>query len=92
MASEITKRDEDIDPGPIALWNKEGGAPEPLKRGASRLRIYDAVEFEVHPSWGHRAVTQAAHDPRREHRAAGVSYDLWRFSCEMPDAPHLCNN
>jgi hypothetical protein len=25
-------------------------------------------------------------------RTAGVSYDLWRFSCEMPDAPHLCNN
>jgi hypothetical protein len=25
-------------------------------------------------------------------RTTGVSYDLWRFSCEMPDAPHLCNN
>lgn len=25
-------------------------------------------------------------------RTAGVSYDLWRFSCEMPDAPHLCDN
>ncbi len=23
---------------------------------------------------------------------AGVSPDLWRFSCEMPDAPHLCNS
>jgi hypothetical protein len=33
--------------------------------------------------------TQAAQDPRREHRAAIVSQDLWRFSCEMPDAPHL---
>jgi hypothetical protein len=21
--------------------------------------------------------------------AATVFYDLWRFSCEMPDAPHL---
>jgi hypothetical protein len=32
---------------------------------------------------------QAAQDPRREDRAAIVSPDLWRFSCEMPDAPHL---
>jgi hypothetical protein len=28
----------------------------------------------------------------RDNRPAGASYDLWRFSCEMPDAPHLCNN
>ena len=28
----------------------------------------------------------------QENRTAGVSHDLWRFSCEMPDAPHLCNN
>ena len=28
----------------------------------------------------------------RENRIAGVSSDLWRFSCEMPDAPHLCNS
>ena len=32
---------------------------------------------------------QAAHDPLRQKLAASVSYDLWRFSCEMPDAPHL---
>ena len=37
-------------------------------------------------------VTQAAQDPRRENMASSVSYDLWRFSCEMPDAPHLCNS
>jgi hypothetical protein len=34
------------------------------------------------------ALCAVAHD----NRTAGVSYDLWRFSCEMPDAPHLCNN
>jgi hypothetical protein len=28
----------------------------------------------------------------QENRIAGVSSDLWRFSCEMPDAPHLCNS
>jgi len=28
----------------------------------------------------------------QENRIAGVSPDLWRFSCEMPDAPHLCNS
>jgi hypothetical protein len=28
----------------------------------------------------------------RDNRTAGVSYDLWWFSCEMPDARHLCNN
>jgi hypothetical protein len=38
------------------------------------------------------AVTLAAQDPRRENLATSVSYDLWRFSREMPDAPHLCNN
>ena len=35
---------------------------------------------------------QAAQGPRRENLAARVSYDLWRFSCEMPDAPHLHDN
>jgi hypothetical protein len=41
------------------------------------------------------AVTAAyTSDPteNQRNRTAGVSYDLWRFSCEMPDAPHLCNN
>jgi hypothetical protein len=32
---------------------------------------------------------QAARDPRRQNPAESVSHDLWRFSCEMPDAPHL---
>jgi hypothetical protein len=32
---------------------------------------------------------QAVRDPRRQKLAASVSHDLWRFSCEMPDAPHL---
>jgi hypothetical protein len=37
---------------------------------------------------------QAVRDPRRQKLAASVSHDLWRFSCEMPDAPHLylCEN
>ena len=39
-----------------------------------------------------RTSAQAARDPRQENLAASVSYDLWRFSCEMPDAPHLCEN
>jgi hypothetical protein len=24
----------------------------------------------------------------QDNQTAGVSHDLWRFSCEMPDAPH----
>jgi hypothetical protein len=52
MAKETTKREEDIDPEAIARWNNDGGAPGPLKRGASSLRFHDAVEFGVHPSWG----------------------------------------
>ncbi len=28
----------------------------------------------------------------QDNRTEGASYDLWRFSCEMPDAPHLCNS
>ena len=39
-----------------------------------------------------RTSAQAARDPRQQNLAASVSYDLWRFSCEMPDAPHLCEN
>jgi hypothetical protein len=152
MARETTKREEDIDPEAIARWNNDGGAPGPLKRGASGLRSHDAVEFEVHPSWGsgdkrtpiiatraiefkqrratvvqrdteihwpvakieadervgrHRKqqLAAATSDPienernrlalcavAQDNRTAGASYDLWRFSCEMPDAPHLCNN
>ena len=158
MTSKTVKRDQDIDREAIARWNNEGGAPGPLKRGANRFRLYDAVEFEVHSNCGHNGtplipmrgvdlnqycatlvqkdtefhrlvaktgagkrvwrhgkhqlgirvadtpastshdesekelVTRAAQDPRRENLASSVSYDLWRFSCEMPDAPHLCNN
>jgi hypothetical protein len=158
MAKETTKREDDIDPEAIARWNNDGGAPGPLKRGASSLRSHDAVEFGVHPSWGggdkripiiatravefkqrratvvqrdteshwpvakieadervgrHRkqqlengiAVTAATSDPSengrnrlalcavaQDNRTACASYDLWRFSCEMPDAPHLCNS
>ena len=32
------------------------------------------------------ATMQAGQDPRRQKLAADVAYDLWRFSCEMPDA------
>jgi hypothetical protein len=39
-----------------------------------------------------RTSTQTAREPRQENLSASVSYDLWRFSCEMPDAPHLCEN
>jgi hypothetical protein len=31
-------------------------------------------------------------EARRQRRAADVLDDLWRFSCEMPDAPHLNKN
>jgi hypothetical protein len=142
MTSKTVRRDQDIDFEAIARWSNEGGAPGPLKRGANRLRLYDALipmpgvdlnqycaalvrrDTEFH--WllakteagkrvrhrkhqlGNRVadtpasashddsekelVKQAAQDPRRENLAPSVSYDLWRFSCEMPDAPHLCNN
>jgi hypothetical protein len=33
--------------------------------------------------------TLPVQDSRLQELAADVSYDLWRFSCEMPDAPHL---
>ena len=156
MTSKTVRRDHDIDFEAIARWNNEGGDPGPLKRGANRFRLYNAVEFEVHSNCGHNGiplipmrgvdlnqhcatlvekdpafhwpvtnteadkrvwhhrkqqlgnrvadtpastsddekelVTQAAQDPRRENLASSVSYDLWRFSGEMPDAPHLRNN
>ena len=86
MARKTANRDEDIDPQAIARWN-EGGAPRPLKGGASRFGPRDAVELEIRPLWGDG--TQDEQDPRRENRAANVSHDLWRFSCEFPDAPYL---
>jgi hypothetical protein len=142
MTSNTVKRGLPIDLEGIARWRNEGGAPGPLKRGANRLRLYDAlipmrgvdlnqygaalVQKDTEFRWlvakteaGKRArhrkhqlgnrvadtpasasqddgekvlVTQAAQDPRRENLASSVSYDLWRFSCEMPDALHLCNN
>jgi hypothetical protein len=39
-----------------------------------------------------RESAQIAQVPRRENPASSVSHDLWRFSCEMPDAPHLHDN
>jgi hypothetical protein len=33
--------------------------------------------------------TQAAQDLRHQKQNADVFDDLWRSSCEMPDAPHL---
>jgi len=33
-----------------------------------------------------------AEEARRQRRAADVLDELWRFSCEMPDAPHLTKN
>jgi hypothetical protein len=38
------------------------------------------------------AATQAAQEPRRQKLIADVLDDLWRFSCEMPDAPDLSKN
>jgi hypothetical protein len=35
------------------------------------------------------ATTQAAQEPRRREVTADTLDDLWRSSCEMPDAPHL---
>jgi hypothetical protein len=35
------------------------------------------------------ATAQAAQDPRHQRQIADVFDDLWRSSCEMPDAPHL---
>ena len=35
------------------------------------------------------ATTQAAQEPRRQEPTADALDVLWRFSCEMPDAPHL---
>ena len=35
------------------------------------------------------AITQAAQEPRRQELTADMLDDLWRASCEMPDAPHL---
>jgi hypothetical protein len=35
------------------------------------------------------ATTQAAQEPRRQELSGEMLDDLWRSSCEMPDAPHL---
>jgi hypothetical protein len=43
MTSNTVKRGLPIDLVAIARWRNEGGAPGPLKRGANRLRLYDAL-------------------------------------------------
>jgi hypothetical protein len=35
------------------------------------------------------ATAQSAQDSRHQKQIADVFDDLWRSSCEMPDAPHL---
>src|SRR6266436_5441674 len=55
-------------------------------------RVADTPASTSHDDSEKELVTQAAQDPRRENLASSVSYDLWRLSCEMPDAPHLRNN
>jgi hypothetical protein len=35
------------------------------------------------------ATTQAAEEPQRQELIEDMLDDLWRSSCEMPDAPHL---
>ena len=56
MTSKTVRRDQDIDFEAIARWNNDCGAPGLLKRGANRFRLYDAVEFEVHPNGGHNGI------------------------------------
>ncbi len=43
MISKTVQRDQDIDLEAIAKWSNEGGAAGPLKRGANRLRLYEAL-------------------------------------------------
>ena len=38
------------------------------------------------------ADTRATREPGREKPTVDVLDELWRFSCEMPDAPHLSKN
>jgi hypothetical protein len=56
MTSKTVRRDQDIDFEAIARWNNEGGAPGPLKPGANRFRLSNAVEFEVHSNCGHNGI------------------------------------
>ena len=37
----------------------------------------------------HLVTVQAAQQSRQQELTADELDDLWRFSCEMPDAPHL---
>jgi hypothetical protein len=55
-------------------------------------RVADAPASTSYDDSEKEIVTQAAQGPSRIKRYLSVSYDLWRFSCEMPDAPRLCNN
>ena len=114
MTSNTVKRGLPIDLEGIARWRNEGGAPGPLKRGANRLRLYDALipmrGVDLNPyckkecegiNWEarRRQVTSsfslsswealAGGRLRKTHDETSVCYDLWRFSCEMPDAPSM---
>ena len=49
----------------------------------------------VKPRQAHHARPDKAQRDKQGVTGDGITirhYDLWRFSWEMPDAPHLCNN
>jgi hypothetical protein len=100
--AKTTKKADDTHAEAIARWNNEGGAPGrpegrtpefleacilPMHLASGGCLAQDGAEIDIQLSL--EDISRAAQSARRIGPAALISYDLWRFSCEMPDAPHL---
>ena len=97
MINETAKRDHGaILFEAIVRWNNEGGAS---RTPAGRLMQFRVDEEANERVLCHRKkeleMRLAAAPALNSHDATEkVRYpdDLWRFSCETPDAPHLCKD
>ena len=97
MINETAKRDHgDILFEAVARWSNEGGASRtPAGRftqfrvdeeANERVRCHRKKELETRLA---AAAALNSHDATEKVRDLD---DLWRFSCETPDAPHLCKD
>jgi len=68
-------------------------AAEEIRRRRGRLATFKSRDAAA--KMRHAVILDAGsqiEEARRQKRAADVLDELWRFSCEMPDAPHLNRN
>jgi hypothetical protein len=97
MINETVNRDHvDILFEAIGRWINEGSASRIPAEQLMQFRVDEEASKKSALSSEERVGTRLAaaaalnwHDATEKVRYLD---DLWRFSCETPDAPHLCND